>query len=253
MAGWRKVEISEPVRGVLANGVACDGNRLKITRQLDRSLYEATNKVLAALGGKWDRRSGAHLFAEDAGDLIESALDRGCAIDVKKSLEQFDTPHALARQMARKAEISELDHVLEPSAGAGNLLLAVGPEHPWITAIEVDPKRCAQLRKLAPRATVTEADFLLMGALPCWDVALMNPPFSNGQDIRHVRHAWEFLRAGGRLVAITSPHWTFAQDRASAAFGAWIEEIRADVSEIPAGTFQEAGTNIRSQLIYARK
>lgn len=248
----KSVAVSEEVAAVLI-AAQCDGPRLRLTGQLDRKLYEATNKVLAALGGKWDRRAGAHVFSEDAAQLITSALDRGIAIDVKRSLEQFDTPHALARQMARKAAIGQTDHVLEPSAGAGNLIMAVGPEHPWITAIELDPKRCAQLRKLVPRAIVTEADFLTMGALRSWDVVLMNPPFSNGRDVKHVRHAWGFLRRSGRLVAITSPHWTIASDRVSTAFRAWIDVVGADVSEIPSGTFKCSGTNIRSLLIFAQK
>ncbi len=30
----------------------------------------------------------------------------------------------------------------------------------------------------------------------------MNPPFANGQDIKHITHALRYLSPGGRLVAI---------------------------------------------------
>ena len=40
---------------------------------LDRKLYMKVDKVLKALGGKWDRRVGGHLFSVDPTDIIEQA------------------------------------------------------------------------------------------------------------------------------------------------------------------------------------
>ncbi len=35
-----------------------------------------------------------------------------------------------------------------------------------------------------------------------YDRVLMNPPFEHGQDMDHVRHAYELLASGGRIVSI---------------------------------------------------
>jgi len=54
-----------------------------------------------------------------------------------------------------------------------------------------------------PTVTLLQRDFLLVDPLETglFDAVLMNPPFKNGSDIRHVRHAIRFLRPGGRLAS----------------------------------------------------
>lgn len=55
------MNIDSKVLDVLGNSTM-DGNSLKLTGQLDRSLYVAVNKVLELAGGKWNRKSQSHLF-----------------------------------------------------------------------------------------------------------------------------------------------------------------------------------------------
>ena len=48
-----------------------------------------------------------------------------------------------------------------------------------------------------------QADFLeCNGDLGTFDRIVMNPPFTNGDDIKHIMHALKMLKPGGRLVAI---------------------------------------------------
>ena len=49
----RSTTIPVDVRIVLANGLA-RANQFVMPAQLDRRLYESTNKVLDALGGRWN-------------------------------------------------------------------------------------------------------------------------------------------------------------------------------------------------------
>ncbi len=49
---------------------------------------------------------------------------------------------------------------------------------------------------------VVASDFLDYGGE--YDVIVMNPPFEKLQDIDHVRHAFDLLTEGGRLVAVMS-------------------------------------------------
>lgn len=252
MAG--QVAVSAEVAAVLSAAVI-DGAAVKLTGSLDRKLYAATDKVLQALGGKWDKRAKAHVFPRDAGALLDAALADGRVIDTKKALEQFDTPHDLARRMARMAAIGPDDWVLEPSAGIGNLIRAIGPEHPNMLAVEIDHARFRVLQQFGSLRAVN-MDFLQYAAppmQPTFDAVLMNPPFSRNQDIKHIRAAWSLLRPGGRLVAITSPHWRFAQDRESADSRGWFAEIGASDEDLPAGTFKDSGTQVGSRLIFATK
>jgi type I restriction-modification system DNA methylase subunit len=71
-----------------------------------------------------------------------------------------------------------------------------------------------------------------------FDRVVMNPPFDNGADIRHVQHAFTMLAPGGRLVAIVAngPREN-AQLRPRAV--TW--------EELPPGTF--AGTNVRAAIM----
>ena len=53
---------------------------------------------------------------------------------------------------------------------------------------------------------VINRDFLTMkpGDIPQVDKIIMNPPFDRGGDCDHVRHAFQFLKPGGVLVAVMS-------------------------------------------------
>ncbi|MNW66198.1 hypothetical protein D3C74_446450 [compost metagenome] len=52
----------------------------------------------------------------------------------------------------------------------------------------------------------------------------MNPPFEKGKDVDHVLKAYECLKDGGKLIAIMSPHWTFASDSKSIHFRNWLND-----------------------------
>ena len=54
-----------------------------------------------------------------------------------------------------------------------------------------------------PPLKVVCADFLeCNGNLGKFDRIIMNPPFSDAADIKHIKHAIAFLKPGGRLVAL---------------------------------------------------
>ena len=60
----------------------CAGNALQLPpQQLDRQLYVRTNKVIEAAGGKWNRKTRAHVFDGDAAEVdpavagVEWSLD----------------------------------------------------------------------------------------------------------------------------------------------------------------------------------
>lgn len=254
------INIQTDVADILRRSTIRDKLLVLPPGQLSRTLYESVNKVLATLGGKWNRKSKGHVFDRDPAEALARALGAGSVLDTKRAYEQFYTPVHIAERMAEYA-VTKGDHVLEPSAGTGRLVEAAlkagaGGGHGSVTAVEIDPRNVAELRQFGIAVCTVEADFLewAKGARADFDAVLMNPPFSTNQDVRHVRAAWDLLKVAGRMAAIISPHASFANDRASREFRQWIDDIGLDVDEeLPPGTFAEAGTMVRTRLICATK
>ncbi|PCI03422.1 MAG: hypothetical protein COB78_10720 [Hyphomicrobiales bacterium] len=102
-----------------------DGNQLMLGGgQLDRKLYTDVNKVLVAIGGKWDRSAKAHLFDGDVSEVLEPILETGEYNRIKQDFGQFDSPAGVVDRVIELAEIELDTRVLEPSAGNGNIAVA---------------------------------------------------------------------------------------------------------------------------------
>jgi predicted RNA methylase len=265
----KSIDISPEVEAVLARATVVDGNVVKLPdEQLDRALYTAVDKVLKALGGKWDRRAGGHVFNRGIGDALTAALTAGRAVDQRRTMEQFFTPPALADRVAHLAQIRAGHHVLEPEAGSGRLVLAALALGATVTAVELDRDLIGAGGKegkgdgLLDIATRHHGDLFIFGAdFMAWtpasrlpiDRVIMNPPFGKGADMAHVRRAFDFLRPGGRLVAIMSPHWTFAASSAAQEFRAFVKTRWGDWVELEPGTFKGEGTGVNAGLLILNK
>jgi protein-L-isoaspartate O-methyltransferase len=171
-------------------------------------------------------------------DDLADALREG--IQVVSAPQLFPTPADLARRVVELADIRPGMTVLEPSAGTGALLDALGT-HEGVTAVEINRALAEMLRTRYPRCEVRCADFLALGAeLGAFDRVVMNPPFGRGADIEHIRHAYRMLRPGGRLVAVCA-NGPRQQEIMGEICSAWIE--------LPAGSFQEQGTNVSAAIV----
>jgi predicted RNA methylase len=250
VARTKAVKIEDDVRRVLRTAEV-SGAEVRLAGQIPRDLYLRVAKVLKALGGKWSKKAGATVFPHDAEEALAAALSDGEAVDVKRTMGQFFTPPCLADQMARMVHGAG-DYVLEPSAGEGALAEAIsGLTGVDVFCVEKDPRLFGVLQRKGFQAVC--ADFLELRLSAVWDAVVMNPPFSGGQDVAHVRRAFELLRLGGRLVAVMSPHWTFAVDKASKEFRAWAAGKLGEQEELPAGTFKDSGTDVRAVLVTMQK
>lgn len=107
-----------------------------------------------------------------------------------EALSQFDTPGKIASKMVAWAGVERGMRVLEPSAGLGALALPMRAASADVRCIELSPSRTEWLRRAG--LTVTQADFLQVPSSDSHDLALMNPPYENGQDTNHVLHALKF-------------------------------------------------------------
>lgn len=218
--------------------------------QLDRGTYQAVNKVIEAAGGKWSRKDRAHIFEGEAIETIEPILLTGEYTRTKQDFGQFDTPEEVALDVVRRAQIEPGMHVLEPSAGIGNIVDAVEKAGGRVEAFEIDAKRLHACKDRCILAGgIRLSDFLTSKPEPIFDRVVMNPPFARQADIDHVLHATKFLKPEGRLVSIMSASVTFRTDAKTEAFRNFINARGASHGHLPAGSFKESGTMVNSVVV----
>ncbi|HEY2785485.1 MAG TPA: hypothetical protein VGJ05_10970 [Fimbriiglobus sp.] len=108
-----------------------------------------------------------------------------------------------------------------------------------MTAVEVHPRLAEGLAGSGEK--VQCADFLaLNGELGQFDRIVMNLPFADGADVRHVDHARTKLKPGGRLVSVVA---NGPRQRA----GLW--PIASAWIDLPAGSFKEQGTGVNAAIV----
>lgn len=167
----------------------------------------------------------------------------------------FPTPLEVIRQMQNYADgFGQLLRVLEPSAGAGHIVDALREdaqaEHWTIHVIELSPPLQELLTMKGYQ--VVAHDFLEFQPDQGYDRILMNPPFEQAQDIAHVRHAYECLIPGGRLVSVMS-EGTFFRNGPAAEFREWLDELGSYVVDLPADAFKSSGTGVKTRLVVIDK
>ncbi len=268
----KSVELTPEMRAVLERATIEPRAVILNDAELPRPLYLAIDKAFKALGGKWNGSATAHQFPEGATDRLREAMATGGkVVDQRRTREQFFTPADVARDMAMRLAIRPDLQVREPSAGTGRLVSAALNMGAIVTAVEQDSTCCGAggpdgkggLMDLAATAHgqlhIFCADFMSWrpaAALPI-DRVMMNPPFSKGQDMAHVRRAFEFLRPGGRLASVMSPHWTFGPDQASEDFRQFVARgdgvAASSWVALPNGSFSAEGTGVNAGMLFLDK
>ncbi len=233
----------------ILNRSTITGNTLVLPPgQLERKLYESVNKALTNAGGKWNKSAKGHVFSGDPRIKLGLMLETGISIDERKTFQAFYTPSSLCARMVELADIRDGHEVLEPSAGSGNILRAIRAaghgSSVRVTAVEInegiiDPPSLAQ--------TIRYEDFMTAD-LGTFDRIVMNPPFTKKQDVKHILRALSLLRSGGVLVAICGDG-----SNQNAKLKPIVEECGGTWEVLPAKTFSESGTNVRTVLLKITK
>src|SRR5690606_19140796 len=160
----------------------------------------------------------------------------------------FPTPRAIVVELMELAAIQPGMKVLEPSAGKGAIAYAIA-EIAKPDCIELMEANYSALAGDIKLGTVTRTDFLTVEPSGDYDRVVMNPPFSRQKDIRHVMHAFKFLKPGGRLVSVMSNGVTFRGDRLTNEFRALVESADGVIDELPEGAFKDSGTMVRTVVV----
>lgn len=185
--------------------------------------------------------------AEDRGEQFQAMRDtlKAGGVKVVTAPQLFPTPADLAARMVQEANLWPSDRILEPSAGTGAILDAMKPGA-HVLAVEINHGLAEALRQRPGLKEFRQGDFLEVTPeeIGLFDKVLMNPPFENAADIKHIRHALAFLKPGGRLVAICA-NGPRQQDQLRPL----AEESGGFYEPLPAGTFKNAGTLVNSALL----
>lgn len=218
-----------------------EGCNLALPPALDRKTYQAVNKVIEALGGKWNRKAKAHVFPDDPLTIIQKTIEKGAYTDRQKEYGYFPTPIPLAQRMVELAGIQPGETVLEPSAGSGNIAGVIGRD--CVHCVEIQPDL---------RNSLIEAGFLVVGSNFLefdfrYDVIIANPPFANQADIDHVTRMIALARR--RVVAVMSAGVLFRENREAAMFREKVEAMGGEFQELPERAFAESGTLVRTCLL----
>ncbi len=233
-----------------------EGNIVRLPNEdLDRKLYLEVAKSLNLIGGVW--KSGkikGFVFNEDPTDLLDE-ISQGNKKNLKKEFQFFETPAPLADRLVELAEIKETDSILEPSAGQGAIMKAIDRVIP---SIKIDYFELMSVnRKILEKLNLSifdiGEDFLEFSKKDVYDKIIANPPFSKNQDITHVKHMYECLKTGGRLVSITSAHWKLSTNKKESDFRNWLLEVNATEYDIEKGSFKESGTLVGGYILVIDK
>lgn len=225
--------------------------------------WAALKKVMVALGGTWKKGArgdkGGFAFAEDvdASEVIRLAGETGEIFD-PNAHDFFPTPAGLADALVARLDLRPGESLLEPSAGQGAIALAAKRACPslHIVCMEILPANQKALIDLG--FTVCHGgDFLAqvphLDHVAGFDAVAMNPPFGRRADVKHVTHALEFLRPGGRLAAIMSAGVSFRDDRLAKDFRALVDAHEGAIEPNPPGSFRESGTMVNTVTVTMRK
>ena len=193
-------------------------------------------------------REAAEVYAEQASNI---------EVRVNHNPDFFPTPEHVARDMVNRACISGDMRLLEPSAGSGVIyrmltrFLHVQTDWCELNQTAVEYMTTQGISTTQGYGPPIARDFMEYKPGPVYDRIVMNPPFSRYQWQKHISHAFDCLKPGGRLVAVApgfgKRHRGSALAKKIEAAGSW------EYEDLPKGTFEESGTMVYTHMLIVDK
>jgi len=225
-----------------------EGDKLVLPQTLERSHYLAVNKVLDALGGKWNRKAKGHLFQGDAADVVDDAILTGTYTCLNSELQYFPTPDDVIDLMI--PHVKKGTSVLEPSAGEGAIAKRLIGAGCTVTCCEQHEPFRKKLKAIDGVNLLKKTDFLDVDPVSIeLDAIIANPPFTRQQDVKHVLHMLKFIDRKGTLVSVMSNGITFRKNK-------WTDELNEQLKgrnfrfePLPDKSFKTSGTAVHTVLL----
>ncbi len=191
----------------------------------------------------------AEFYGEVLPDAEEDGVKPSASTAVAKDLQFYWSPPAVVEAALDFADVwSQRNYsgerpslrILEPSCGDGRILDAIAERGYRSLGVEYHAPRAAEAR--AKGHSVVTGNFLEQRPVEEFDRVVMNPPFYGRHYVKHVSHAYKFLKPGGTLVSIlpATAHYDHG-------------ELKGEWRDLPVGSFADAGTNVPTGLLKMRK
>lgn len=166
-------------------------------------------------------------------------------------------PAVIERMLAMIQHYEDGGVILDSSAGKGNLLDAAIKRWPKSHCVFYECNYTLVEILEAKGFDGVRGDFLEEPTKPIVDLALINPPYSSGQDCLHIRHTYDFLKPGGEMVALASAGIKWNKQSKFESFRMWLTEMDATLHDLPPDSFN-TGDSFRKSgvsvvMIYLRK
>lgn len=195
---------------------------------------------------------GTDLTPEQKAEIELKELER--SFISKKIPGFFPTPQPLINKMFSMAKVFEGETIREPSAGLGHIAEQIKKEYPNNKLI-VNEYNSALSEVLEKKGFQVSEHFNFLHETEKTDVIFMNPPFEQHQDIEHVKHAFNLLKPGGRLVSIMAGNkHENSTNKKIIEFLSMVEEF-GYIQQNEEGSFKSAfnSTNVNTITVYLEK
>ena len=130
----------------------------------------------------------------------------------------------VVNELLQECDMDSGISILEPSAGSGDLVNGILLLYPFldldIDCIELNKEKREQL--ISKGFNVVGEDFMKFTTDKEYDLIIACPTFKDNVDVEHIIHMYRFLKIGGSLVSLTSPHWTTKNSERQTNFRSWL-------------------------------
>lgn len=235
--------------------------------------YDRLRWIMESYGGRWNERCKGFKFNEfDAEKLKSIKADLSVGFvnlsEEKRTREKdafFPTPVKVVDKMIETANLKPDSIMLESSAGTGRILdeaKKVINSVDNFVVIEMNGERQRILRdkgyKVDFNGTFEDSlkDPEILKKLKKCDKVVINPPFKNDSDVRHLLISYMFCADNADVVSILQENSLYYDRQIHRVFKEFLSLIGKDAYEVvslPAGSFKDELTTVDTVIFHIKK
>lgn len=235
--------------------------------------YDRLRWVMESYGGRWNERCKGFKFNEFDDEKLKSIkadLSVGFVnlSEEKRNREKdafFPTPVKVVDEMIRTANLKPDSIMLESSAGTGRILdeaKKVINSVDNFVVIEMNGERQRILRDKGYRVDFNGTfedslkDSETLKKLKRCDKVVINPPFKNDSDVKHLLISYMFCADNADVVSILQENSLYYDRQIHRVFKEFLSLIGKDAYEVvslPAGSFKDELTTVDTVIFHIKK
>lgn len=235
--------------------------------------YDRLRWVMESYGGRWNERCKGFKFNEFDDEKLKSIkadLSVGFVnlSEEKRNRERdafFPTPVKVVDKMIETANLKPDSIMLESSAGTGRILdeaKKVINSIDNFVVIEMNGERQRILRnkgyKVDFNGTFEDSlkDSETLKKIKNCDKVVINPPFKNDSDVKHLLISYMFCADNADVVSILQENSLYYDRQIHRVFKEFLSLIGKDAYEVvslPAGSFKDELTTVDTVIFHIKK